>query len=295
MTDASPSLQRRFGAHLSAAGGYHNAVTQAQVIGANALQIFTGSPRVWSRPAVDPARGLELKIAAESAGIFPIIVHALYLVNIASDNPEIVAKSWKALEYDFLMSKHFDCAGIVVHLGSHQGRGWQAVRDQVASGLREFLAKVDSNVPFLIENSAGQKGKLCSDLGEIRWLLDEVKSDQLGWCFDTCHGWANGYSPTQPESPEFDLFATIDKYDLWSTLKCVHFNDSRDTQGSGRDRHDNLGLGNVPVADLKAVLNHPKLTQVPFMTEAPGLDGNGPDKPNLDKMWEWAGVLTPSA
>lgn len=276
---------RRFGAHLSTAGGYPNAVTQAQVIGANALQIFSGSPRTWGRPAVDPERGLALKVAAEAAGIQPIIIHSLYLVNLASENPEQVAKSWKALEYDLLMGKYFDCAGIVVHLGSHQGRGWETVRQQVATGLKEFLASVDSNVPFLMENSAGQQGKLCSNFADIRWLLDEVKSPQLGWCFDTCHGWANGYSPTQPATPEWELFSNLDKYDLWDSLKCIHFNDSRDGQGSGRDRHENIGAGNIPLADLSAILNHPKLAHLPFITEVPGLDGNGPDKANLDKMW----------
>jgi deoxyribonuclease-4 len=278
------SLPRRIGAHLPAAGGYPNAITKALEIGANTVQIFSGTPRVWARPPVDPQRGADLKAAAEKADVLPVTVHALYLVNVASDNPESVAKSWKALEYDFLMGKHFDCSGVVVHLGSHQGRGWETVRDQVASGLKSFLEKVDSDVPFLIENSAGQKGKLCSDLREIRWLLDTVDHPQLGWCYDTCHGWAAGYSVTQPQSPEFDLFNTLEELNLWGDLRCVHFNDSRDLQGSGRDRHANIGEGNVPPEDMKAILNHPKLTHVPFITEAPGLDGNGPDKANIDRI-----------
>lgn len=275
---------RRIGAHLSAAGSYVNAVTNAQAIGANAVQIFSGSPRVWARPPVDPTRGTELLKAAQAANVWPVVIHALYLVNVASDNPESVAKSWKALEYDFLMGKHFQAAGVVVHLGSHQGRGWEVVREQVATGLKAFLENIDSDVPFLIENSAGQKGKLCSDLGEIRWLLDAVDHPQLGWCYDTCHGWAAGYSVTQPVTPEFDLFATLERYSLWDSLRCVHFNDSRDPQGSGRDRHENIGDGNVPAEDMKAVLNHPKLVKLPFITEAPGLDGKGPDKVNIDRI-----------
>lgn len=276
--------ERRIGGHLSAAGGYPNGVTAAQAIGANTLQIFTGSPRTWGRPPVDPSRGVALKAAAEAADVQPLLIHALYLVNVASDNPESVTKSWKALEYDFLMGKSFDAAGVVVHLGSHQGRGWETVRDQVASGLKTFLENIDSDVPFLIENSAGQQGKLCSDLSEIRWLLDAVDHPQLGWCFDTCHGWAAGYSVTQPATPNFDLFAAFDTHQLWDSLKLIHFNDSRDTQGSGRDRHANIGEGNIPQADLQAVLNHPQLSHLPIITEAPGLDGNGPDKANIDRI-----------
>lgn len=287
----STAQDRLIGGHLSAAGGYPNAVTKAKEIGANTVQIFSGSPRTWGRPPVDPARGEELKKAAQEAGVWPVTIHALYLVNVASDNPESVAKSWSALEYDFLMGKHFDCAGVVVHLGSHQGRGWDAVKDQVAIGLKTFLEKIDSDVPFLIENSAGQKGKLCSDLSEIRWLLDAVDHPQLGWCFDTCHGWAAGYSSTQPLSEDKDLFATFDKYTLWDALRCIHFNDSRDLQGSGRDRHANIGEGNIPEADMKAVLNHPKLRHLPFYTEAPGLDGNGPDKANIDRIRAMADLV----
>lgn len=275
---------RRIGGHLSAGGGYTNAVTKAVEIGANAVQIFSGSPRVWARPPVDPARGVALLQAAQAADVIPVVIHALYLVNVASDNPESVAKSWKALEYDFLMGKHFQAHGVVVHLGSHQGRGWESVRDGVAEGLKNFLNNIDSDVPFLIENSAGQKGKLCSDLSEIRWLLDKVNHPQLGWCYDTCHGWAAGYSVSQPGSAEWDLFATLEKLDLFDSLRCIHFNDSRDAQGSGRDRHANIGDGTIPREDLVAVLNHPRLQAVPIITEAPGLDGEGPDAENISRI-----------
>ncbi len=273
---------RAVGGHLSAAGGYPNAVTKAVEIEATALQIFTGSPRTWGRPPVDPERGKALQAAAAQAGIAPIFVHALYLVNMASDSPESVAKSWKALEYDFHMGKYFDCAGVVVHLGSHQGRGWEAVREQVATGLRSFLQTIDSPVPFLIENSAGQKGKLCSDLAEIRWLLDAVDHPNLGWCYDTCHGWAAGYTTENVEGK--NLFTALEEYSLWDSLRCIHLNDSRDTLGSGRDRHANIGEGNIPRVDLLSVLHHPQLQSVPLITEAPGLDGNGPDAENISRI-----------
>jgi deoxyribonuclease-4 len=96
-------------------------------------------------------------------------------------------------------------AGVVVHVGSHQGRGWEAVRDQVATAIAKILKNAPSNSTFLIENSAGQNGKIGTNLEETRWLIDQVKSPQLGWCLDTCHAWAAGYSLSAGYIPSDEL------------------------------------------------------------------------------------------
>ena len=275
---------RRIGAHLSAAGGYNNAVDAAVSIGANTVQIFSGSPRVWARKPIQEDQLVAFKKYADQYDIRPIFVHSLYLMNLASENTELVQKSKKALIHDLKFGSYFDCAGVVVHLGSHQGRGWETCREQVRVLIQEIIDEAGVTTPFLMENSAGQTGKLCSDLADIRWLLDQVKRPSLGWCYDTCHGWAAGYAVHPQSDSQRDLLAALKEYDLWSSLRCIHANDSRDSAASGRDRHDNILKGNIPKEEFVDFFNHPQIRTIPLITEAPGLDGNGPDKPNIDAL-----------
>lgn len=271
---------RRIGAHLSIAGAYTNAVDRAADIGATCLQIFSGSPRGWARRPLDPTVLANFKKYAFDRDIRPIFVHALYLINLAAENKELVQNSINALVHDLKFGSHFDCPGIIVHLGSHQGRGWEASREQVAVLIQKIIDEADSPVPLLIENAAGQK--IGSDLSEIRWLLDKVNRKSLGWCYDTCHGWAAGYS-ADPQERQVGLFATLKELDLFATLACLHANDSRDGFGSRRDRHENIGRGKLG-AQLALILNHPQLKALPLITEAPGLDGNGPDAYNVEAL-----------
>ncbi len=205
----------------------------------------------------------------------PVFTHSPYLVNLASPKPELLEKSLRVLKYDMAFDSKIKGSGIVVHLGSHLGAGWDAVRDGVAAALREVLAESPDDATLLIENSAGQKGKLCSDISEIKWLLEHVASPQLGWCFDTCHAHAAGYRLP-------DAAAQITHLGLWKNLKCIHVNDSKDDYNSGRDRHANLGTGNIPEADFRYFVNLPEVINIPLVLEVPGFDGKGPDAPNIE-------------
>lgn len=291
---------RSIGAHLSTAGGLTKAVDRAVAIGANALQIFAGSPRGWKRRPINAQELQEFKKYAKENGIRDIFIHALYLTNLASDNKEIVQKSKKALIHDLKLGSFFDCSGVVVHVGSHQGRGWTTSRDQVRVLIKNIIDEANVTVPFLIENSAGQKGKVNSNLEEIRWLLDNVQRPQLGWCYDTCHGWAAGYKASDLEKSIFsdksikkeqkdltqshNLWVEVEQYDLWDSLRCLHINDSRDALASGRDRHDNVLAGHMDAADIQSVITQPRWKDRPLITEVPGYDGKGPDKKNIDTI-----------
>lgn len=286
-------MKRRIGGHLSAAGGVANAIDRAVTIGANCVQVFSGSPRVWQRSPLNLVDAEKVFSKQRESDVKPIFIHALYLVNLASENPELRQKSVRVLKHDLEFDSLLKGSGVIVHLGSHQGRGWAAVRAQVAESIAEILKDTPANSTFLIENSASHNGKLGNDLSEIRWLLDEVKSNRLGWCLDTCHLHAAGYalgaaiSPdyrSQPGVKEKTAIETINELNLWSTLKCIHLNDSKDPFASGRDRHQNIGEGLIPTEDLKYFLNYPELTHIPLITEAPGLDGKGPDAENIRRI-----------
>ncbi len=268
----------KIGAHVSAAGGIENTPKRASDLGCNYIQFFSGSPRVWKKPNLASYNIDKFFSEKKQYGIESVFTHAIYLVNLASDKPELVDKSVATLKHDLAFDALVKGSGVIVHLGSHQGRGWDAVKNQVVTLIKDIISSSPKEATFLIENSAGQKGKLCSDLKEIRWLLDKVNSDQLGWCFDTCHGFAAGYSLNKL------ALEAITDLGLWSTLKCVHVNDSRDKFGSGRDRHANLGEGLIPRSDLKHFLNYPKVKLLPLLLEVPGFDKKGPDAKNVELL-----------
>lgn len=297
------------GGHVSAAGGFEKAVDRAVAMGANCMQLFSGSPRVWRRTELESLKLDKFYSKIKENNFGPIITHSLYLVNLASDKPESRAKSVAALKYDMAFDALVNGWGIVVHLGSHQGRGWSAVRELVVQELVTIIESSPLASRLLVENSAGQKGKLCSDLEELRWVLDAVRRQlsperqgQIGWCVDTCHAHAAGYSLSAKPANGPDvamlnvgggrsLAGEIDRLQLWSDLKCIHVNDSRDAFGSGRDRHANLGRGQIAVVEFKEFLQLPQILKhdIPLIMEVPGLDDQGPDKPNLDTLKQWLG------
>jgi len=190
------------------------------------------------------------------------------------------------------------------------------VRQQLTTEISGIIAKTPDGGVFLIENSAGQNGKIASDLEEIRDLLDGVGSKRLGWCVDTCHAHAAGYAfgknqrskiknPSYAEASAgrqndkpglFDekarpkmLVDEIERLKLWGSLRCVHVNDSRDPFGSGRDRHANLGEGQILEADFREFFAHPKVAKLSLILEVPGMDGKGPDAENIKRLAKLAG------
>ena len=290
---------RLIGAHVSASGGVEKAVERVAEIGGNCLQVFSGSPRVWAKKPLDVHDYRQIRVNQEKLGVKVIFTHAIYLTNLASENPELLVKTRKSLEYDLNFDAKIGGSGVVVHLGSHMGKGWEAVREVVAQEIVELLAKTDLNSTFLIENSAGQNGKLCSLMSEIRWLINRVgelrgKVDgRLGGGFDTCHAHAAGYvltdvlPPQPPQSKNQSLGRAVDdisKYDLWKELRCVHVNDSKDPFGAGRDRHANIGEGELPLNALSEFLCQPQLANTPLILEVPGTDKSGPDRINVDRV-----------
>lgn len=294
------TTKRLVGAHVSSAGGHDKAIERAAAIGCNCVQVFSGSPRGWQRPDLATIDTNKITAKEQELHVKPIFTHALYLINLTADKPATIAKSTMTLQKELAFDAYIGGAGVVVHLGSHLGNGWESVRADLVKRLATILDASPAESTLLIENSAGQQGKLSSDLSEIRWLLDEleakgeyVSGGRLGWCFDTCHAWAAGYylgpQPPQAEPAKNPVRGqatqVITELNLWSTLKLIHVNDSRDPFGSGRDRHDNIGEGSIPLDDLKHFLNQAHVKSIPLVTEVPGFDGNGPDKQNIDRIY----------
>lgn len=296
------------GAHIKTAGGLDKAIERAKLMKAEAMQIFTGSPRIWKAIARPESEWVEFADQRVKAGVRACVIHATYLINLASDKPELREKSRQALITDLTISNWSQMQGVVVHLGSHQGRGFEVSKEVVAKEIKLILEQTPENSYFLIENSAGQNGKIASNLAEIRFLLDAVDSPRLGWCLDTCHAHAAGYrlseahdtSGAKPKKDQGNLFETsviaypilgdeISRLKLWDSLTCVHVNESKDLFASGRDRHDNLGSGMIGNQALADFLAEPALTSLPVILEVPGDDGQGPDIANLERLKKLVG------
>ncbi len=286
-------ISRHIGAHVSAAGGVDKAIERAHNIGANCVQVFSGSPRVWQRPNLDVVDAEKVFSKQKELSVQPIFTHALYLVNLASENPELVKKSIEAIVFDLKFDAKLNGGGVIVHLGSHQGRGWDAVKEQVAQKIGEIITQSPKEAHFLMENAAGQNGKIGGNLEELKWLLETVASDQLGWCFDTCHGFASGYAlgkdvgtfdDTSKNIRTASALQEIERLKMWDELRCIHVNDSRDPFASGRDRHANLGDGIIPTEDLRYFLNHDLINDKPLILEVPGLEDEGPDAENINRL-----------
>ena len=275
MVVAIVAKMRRLGAHVSIAGGLDQAVLRVKAMGGNAMQIFSSSPRIWLAPPL---------IYKEKVP-FPTYIHAKYLVNLASDKKALEKISIKSLIHDLNVASAIGAEGVVVHLGSHQGRGFTAVKDQLIKNIKLILQGSVGSSMFLIENSAGQKGKIASQLEEISLILKAVNNGRLGWCLDTCHAWAAGYTAGEASGNalmENDIVKQAKSLKILDELKIIHVNDSRDPFASGRDRHENLGEGQMGLPVLSEYVNHPDLKHLPLILEVPGFDGFGPDKKNLE-------------
>ena len=258
---------RKIGGHVSAAGGLANAIKNTENISGNCLQIFAGSPRSWARKLYSDLEANKFKEELAKKEFNPVFIHALYLVNLGTDNPDLLEKSFNSLLFDLKNGDLINCTGVVVHLGSHQGRGFESIKSQVIDQINKLL-DATKTTPFLIENSAGQKGKI-GTLDEITQIFAEIKSDRLKICLDTAHLFESGTD-----------IAELDKFTLLNNVACLHLNDSKTAFDSRNDQHANLGEGEIGLEKLKQFVNHPKLNHLPLILEVPGELGF-PDAKNI--------------
>ncbi len=266
---------RRVGAHVSTAGGLINALKNTTNIGGNCLQIFAGSPRSWARRlyAQEEVRDYLSSPLVAAGEVGPTFIHALYLINLATDNPDLLKKSVDSLIFDLRNGELINSAGVIVHLGSHQGRGFSAVADQVVGVIRQIINATE-NTPFIIENSAGQQGKIGS-LVEIGELFTKVNHPRLKLCLDSAHLFEAGYDLRNLSALD-NLVNELSDQGLLNQIVCLHINDSKTDFDSRNDQHENLGDGKIGLVGLSQFVNHPDLIDLPIILEVPG-DSGFPD------------------
>jgi deoxyribonuclease IV len=274
-----------FGAHVSASGGIHTTLDRAEAMGADAVQLFTQSPRMW-RPTNHARSSFEtFKQRRRELGIAEggVLAHALYLVNLAATDREIRKKSRAALRNTVEVACAIEADGVVFHVGSHLGAGLKAGMKRCVPAIKEALELCGDTTWLLMEDSAGAGGTIGRSLDELAQLFDACDAhERLGVCLDTCHLFVSGVDVTKREVVD-ELLEELDDTIGLDRLRALHVNDARDPLGSNRDRHANIGDG-VIGSKLGVFLSHPKLQGLPAFLEVPGADDHGPDANELKKV-----------
>jgi deoxyribonuclease IV len=269
------------GAHCS--GGVKRSLDKAEEIGADAVQLFVQSPRAWRFPDHDPVDLTRFRERRAELRLGAVLVHTLYLVNLASPDEAIYEKSAAVMRSTMETACALEADGVVFHVGSHLGAGLEAGLERVVPALAGVLELCSERTWLLVENSAGAGATIGRSIGELATIVDRLgRHPRLGICLDTCHLWVSGYDVTDVDEVD-RLVEEVDATIGLERLRAIHVNDARDGLGSNRDRHANVGEGVIGEA-MRAFLGHPAVRKLPAVLEVPGPDDHGPDAGEVAKL-----------
>jgi deoxyribonuclease IV len=271
-----------FGAHCS--GGVKKALDNGAAMGAEAVQLFVQSPRTWRFPQHDPADLEAFRSKREESGV-PILVHALYLVNLAAPDDAVYSKSVDTMRATVDAACAIEADAVVFHLGSHLGAGFETGLERLVPAVGQVLDRCNERTWLLMENSAGAGGTIGRSLDELAAVFDALgRHERLGICLDSCHLFVSGVDVTDAATWN-TLLGDLDRRIGLDRLRALHANDAKAPLGSNRDRHDNIGDGLIGEG-LGVFLAHPKLQRLPAVLEVPGADGKGPNADEIRKLRE---------
>jgi deoxyribonuclease-4 len=263
------------GAHVSPAGGLYKAIGRGSERGCEAIQIFNQSPRMWRPTAYGADDFAAFRDAMKASPIKAVLIHAVYLLNCASDDPVIRAKSLTSLIQSLRIGAEIGAAGVVLHPGSAKQGGAGSAIARAGALIKEALAESE-RCPLHLEDTAGAGGTLGRSFAELAALLSAAGGEaRLGVCMDSCHLLSSGYDIRTIQG----LRETIDEFDREVGLKrlgSLHLNDSQTPLGSNRDRHANVGQGELGERGCAAFLSEPRFEKLPLVIETQGPRGDGP-------------------
>ena len=267
----------KIGCHLSSSGGYLAMAQTAESIGANVFQFFTRNPRGGAAKPIDKADVAAFRKFAAERGIGPILAHAPYTLNAAGAETRVREFAESVMTDDLKRLELTPGAMYNFHPGSHVGQGVEKGVELISSMLARIVGsfKTPISTTILLETMAGKGSEVGRTFEEIRALIDATETGfrggdapdtRLGVCLDTCHVWDGGYDivgELDGVLDEFDKVVGLDR------LKAIHLNDSMNVLGAHKDRHEKIGKGKIGLDGLAAVINHPKLRDLPFYLETP--------------------------
>jgi deoxyribonuclease IV len=269
------------GAHVSPAGGLDKAIERGTEKGCEAIQIFNQSPRMWRPTAYGDDDFAAFKKAMKPSPVKAVLIHAVYLLNCASEDAEIRDKSRASLIQSLRVGAGIGAAGVVLHPGSaKQGDVKQAIT-RAGKVIKEALSETDG-CHLHLEDTAGAGGTLGRSFQELAELLSAAGGGRrLGICLDSCHLLASGYDIRTAAG----LTDTIDEFDRVVGIKqlgSLHLNDSQTPLGSNRDRHANIGTGELGERGCAAYLSEPRFEKLPLVIETQGPERQGPTREEVE-------------
>jgi deoxyribonuclease-4 len=271
------------GAHVSTAGGLVAAHGRGIEIGATAIQVFNQSPRMWRPTRWKDDDVAQFRELIDAGPIGSVVIHAVYLINCASKEPEIRRKSIASLTHALQMGDAIGADGVVLHPGSTVGEPHDESLARVGDALREALAE-SAECPLLLEDTAGAGNTLGRTFEELGTLIELAGGhDRVGLCLDSCHLLASGFDVRSADAVD----AVMDECEAIAgkgRLRCLHVNDSQTPLGSNRDRHAALGEGEIGPRGIGAFLSEPRFEGLPALFEGPGVEGKGIVKADMDQM-----------
>jgi deoxyribonuclease-4 len=271
--------------HVSIAGTLDRAPDRAKELELQTFQMFTRNPRGWKFKKLDSGEVQEFRRKVELFQMAPVVSHMPYLPNLSSPKKLLYNKSLKSLVAELDRCDTLGIPYVVTHLGSHLGKGADVGLEKLVAAINEALSVNKSNVMLLLENTAGTKNSMGSSFEDMRKIVDRVeKKSRIGVCFDTAHAYATGYDLRSSRA----VNETIAKFNSvlgLELLRVVHLNDSEAGLGSGRDRHEHIGMGYIGEAGFRALFKHEALQALPFIMETP-IDERRDDVGNIRKVRE---------
>jgi deoxyribonuclease IV len=265
------------GAHVSSSGGLDKAVERGAERGCESIQIFNQSPRMWRPTKYGEEDFAACRAAMDESSVDAVVIHAVYLINCATKDAELRKKSLASLVHALRIGDGIRSAGVVLHPGAQKGEPHGPSMKRAAKVIRAAVEETES-CPLLLEQTAGHQGLLGRDFDETAELIELAGGgERLGLCLDSCHLFVQGYDITD----ETHLSAVLDEADEkvgLERLRCVHVNDAAVPLGSCRDRHANIGSGEMGKKGLAAFLSEPRFEGLPATLETPGPIKKGPDR-----------------
>lgn len=275
------TLGLSIGGHVSSAGGFYKAVERATAIGGTAMQIFGASPRSFHAPLPQAEEIKKYREALEKSPIQAVYLHALYLVNLATADEILFAKSEKSLADHFRIAEALGANGLIFHPGSAKGLTREEALNRQAEALKRIIKAVPGRTKLLVENTAGGGDKLGGPLEDIEYLVKKVASLRFGVCLDTAHAFEYGLVKEYSETECKKLFADFEKKIGLENLVVIHANDSKTPSASNSDRHENIGQGEIGLVGFKNLAKLENLRKKTWLLEVPGFEDEGPDAKNV--------------
>lgn len=277
---------RLWGCHVSVSGGLARALENARILGVNTIQIHASPPQRWNAKPAGLGVEDEFMLARETSAVKKLFFHGIYLINLASLDPQIFHLSKVSLQNSLDLIARMNGDGVIFHIGTFRDHEDEEVGfRQIADGVNWALDKTPANARLILEVAAGSGKVVGARLEQLARVYELVaEQNRVGFALDTQHLWASGYNLQE----DLDGFieragAELGLEKIWA----IHLNDSKTECGSKRDRHENIGEGLIGEAALRRFFFHPHLKSIPFILETPAMKDLSSAADEVTKITSW--------